>query len=115
MIICDENLPSEIIKSIRGTGRAVYSIAENSPGISDKEIIDFAKQKQGLIITEDKDFGEWVFAHKVSGISVIFLRYKYTDIDQIISAVLKVLEQKKDLLEFKFCTITPSKIRIRSL
>lgn len=27
------------------------------------------------ILTEDKDFGEWVFAHHVQGLSVLFLRY----------------------------------------
>ncbi len=27
--------------------------------------------------TEDKDFGEWVYAHHISGISVIFLRYHF--------------------------------------
>ena len=39
------------------------------------EIIGLAKRFNALLLTEDSDFGHWVFAKKEKEISVIFLRY----------------------------------------
>jgi predicted nuclease of predicted toxin-antitoxin system len=43
-------------------GLEYYSIRENCAGITDKEVIEVAKSKKGLIVTEDKDFGELIFS-----------------------------------------------------
>ena len=59
MMIADENLDARIIDALRNIGVDVYSIAEKNSGYSDEEVIDIAKEKSALIITRDKDFGEW--------------------------------------------------------
>ncbi len=45
-------------------------------GISDKEVLNLAREFNAILITEDSDFGEWVFAHREKITGVIFLRYK---------------------------------------
>lgn len=74
MIIIDENVGQELINQLVGFGHEVYSIREHQQGISDNLVIEIAKLKKGVLITEDKDFGELIFSHDIKDCSVIFLR-----------------------------------------
>ena len=115
MIIADENINHRIILEIRKIPLNVISIQEEYSGISDEEVIEFSKNPPRLIITEDKDFGEWVFAHDVRDISVIFLRYHHSQLIEIISILVSLLKQNLTQLFGKFTTITTKKIRTRIL
>jgi predicted nuclease of predicted toxin-antitoxin system len=75
MILADENVPFEITKSLRGEGFEVTSIYETARGIGDEQVIELALKFDFILLTEGKDFGEWVFAHHAKGLSVLFLRY----------------------------------------
>ena len=63
-ILADENVDYQIIKNLRNKGFNVISILENYRGTPDKEVLNLAMNKEALLLTEDKDFGEWIFAHK---------------------------------------------------
>ena len=80
MILADENIDQQLIDWLRSHGVAVLSIGENHSGILDEEVIALSKEPPSIILTEDKDFGEWVFAHQEKGISVIFLRYHFSEL-----------------------------------
>lgn len=66
MILADENIHSYIIKALREAGFTIISISESSKSIKDGQVIQLALQHDYLLLTEDKDFGEWVFAHHVN-------------------------------------------------
>ena len=83
MILADENISSEIINALRSSGVDEFSIKENHSGVSDDEVINLSKDPPRVILTEDKDFGEWVYAHGEDKISVILLRYHSADIKSI--------------------------------
>jgi hypothetical protein len=51
-----------------------------------------ALQYDYLLLTEDKDFGEWVFAHHVKNLSVLFLRYSFHEFREIAQTVVHLLE-----------------------
>ena len=115
MIIADENIDGKIIKAIRGIPINTISVFESYGGVSDEDVLFLSKELEKIILTEDKDFGEWVFAHKIKGVSVIFLRYHYTDIDAMIKILIDLLNNKREKLFNKFTTITVDKIRIREI
>lgn len=115
MILADENIPSTIIDALREKDIEVYSIYENNRGVSDREIIEFSKTPPRIILTEDKDFGEWVFAHGIKSISVIFLRYRYSEQSEITQILVNLIEQKKEELFGMFITVTKTKIRYRMI
>ena len=115
MILADENIDAHFVSVLRANNIEVASISEDHRGITDEEVIGISKNPQRIILTEDKDFGEWVYSHNENGISVILLRYHATETKEIISILLKLLESKGDSLFGKFTTITSQKIRIRSL
>ena len=62
MIIADENIPLPIIETLVKTKIEMISIFDNYRGISDLEIIKLAQNPPKIILTEDKDFGDLVFA-----------------------------------------------------
>ena len=115
MILADESLDNRIIQILRRQKISVISISEEFRGISDYTIIEIARKSGLIILTEDKDFGEWVFAHKESNISVIFLRYHHLDFEQIAKNLLHILKDKSNVFQGYFTVITKSKIRKREI
>lgn len=114
MILADENIHYFIIKVLREAGFTVNSISENSKGIKDEEVIKRSIQNNYWLLTEDKDFGEWVFSHHIKNLSVIFLRYRFYEYQQIAFNLVNLL-QKKEIKKPAFVTLTLKKIRIRQL
>ena len=115
MIIADENLDAKIIAALRKIPLDTYSIAERHSGFSDEEIITLAKKENGIIITRDKDFGEWVFAHHIHDISVVLLRYRFIETNAIIVRLLHLLKSGTESLVGKFTTLTVSRTRSRDI
>ena len=114
MILADENIHSFIIAVLRKEGFEVTSVAELYSGSSDEQVIRLALNNNWLILTEDKDFGEWVFAHHIENLSVLFLRYSFADFTEIAHSVIHLLKTQNLDRPF-FVTITTKKIRIRRL
>ncbi|MBO3755324.1 MAG: DUF5615 family PIN-like protein [Candidatus Brockarchaeota archaeon] len=52
----------------------IISVAEVSPGLSDREILDLASKQGRIVITFDVDFGRLVFREKLKVNVVILLR-----------------------------------------
>ncbi len=115
MIILDENIERYWIELLRRNEYSLISVAEDCPGIPDQQVIRIAQESNGLLITEDKDFGELVFAHGFKNLSVIFLRYDQPEYNQIEDALLKCVSKYMDSSVKKYITITKSKIRVRGL
>jgi predicted nuclease of predicted toxin-antitoxin system len=115
MILADENIDGRIIATLRQRGYDVRSVRELNRGIRDEEVIELARNPPRLILTEDKDFGEWVFAHHVRDISVILLRYHFSETTVLISVLLEVLEKRGADLRGAFTVLTTQKVRIRPL
>jgi hypothetical protein len=69
---------------------------------------------QKYFVLLNKDFGEWVFAHHIKNLSVIFLRYPFPDMPTMADRVCVFLTDNA-LQHPVFVTLTPKKIRIRQL
>ncbi|WP_461093912.1 DUF5615 family PIN-like protein [Spirosoma gilvum] len=81
----------------------------------DEAIIESARNPPRIILTEDKDFGEWVFAHNVTGISVLFLHYHFKETEAMRAVLIKLLTERLPDLVGCFSTVTVQKIRIRRI
>jgi predicted nuclease of predicted toxin-antitoxin system len=91
VILADENIDRLIITALRNSNFQVLSIKEHYRGIKDEKIVELSRTPPQIILTNDKDFGSWVFAHGVKDISVVFLRYKFPDRTKMIDIVTKLL------------------------
>jgi predicted nuclease of predicted toxin-antitoxin system len=114
-ILADEDVDYRIIKELRQKGVEVISILEENKGVSDTQVLNIAKRQEAILLTEDKDFGEWIFAHKQKEVSVILLRYNHIDLRYIINNLIDVLKKYESALQNKFVVISKNKVRIREI
>ena len=114
-ILADESIDHRIVNKLRAENFEIISVTEQYGGISDKKVLQLSRQFHSLLLTEDRDFGEWIFAHHEKALGVIYLRYKVNDLKQIILSLLNILSDKGQNLYGKFVVITPKKIRIRDI
>ena len=115
MILADESLDLIIVETLQAHNIEVYSVFELNRGLEDEEIIELSRDPPRVILTEDKDFGEWVFAHDVKDISVILLRYNYINVHAIASILVELIQEKNKALFGKYVTVTLNKVRIRTI
>ncbi len=115
MILADEGLNGNLVKSLREDGYQITWIKETNAGMADEDIITLAKRDNKILITEDKDFGEWIFAHQLSGLTIIFLRYDKEDYDTILSFLRSALKTIESNGKNEFITINKNKVRRRRI
>ncbi|MDZ7719059.1 MAG: DUF5615 family PIN-like protein [Balneolaceae bacterium] len=116
MIVIDENVDQVLINMLNGLEYEFYSIRDHSPGINDREVIEVVEKNKAILLTEDKDFGELVFAHNIRSCSVILLRYHKNDYKEIFKNIRKALKMyERDNNPLIFFTITKEKIRMRRI
>ncbi|MDQ2769802.1 MAG: DUF5615 family PIN-like protein [Bacteroidota bacterium] len=115
MILADENIDHSIIAALRAAGYAIESVYESHRSLSDEAIIQLSRNPPRIILTEDKDFGEWVFAHDIRDISVILLRYSFRDTAALLATLLELLRTRLPDLYGAFTTVGVKKIRTRPL
>jgi len=69
LIIADENIEHALIEKLKEHFE-VNSIYQSHRGSTDDEIAIIATQKNVIILTEDKDFGDLLFIHNQAHLSV---------------------------------------------
>ncbi len=115
MILADENIDHSIIKYLREANIEVFAIYEQQRGVSDLDIVQLSRNPPRIILTEDKDFADIVFAHQTKDISVILLRYSFSETKEIKEILVNFLLNSGINFHNKFITITTQKIRIRDI
>jgi predicted nuclease of predicted toxin-antitoxin system len=115
MILADENIDYKVVEALRNATIFTESVFENYRGYSDAQIVQLSKNPKRIILTEDKDFGEWVYSHKETEISVILLRYSFSERNEIIEILLDLILSKGEELFGKFTIVTANKVRIRTI
>ena len=74
MRLCaNENVPEDCVAGLRRSGHDVLWIREAAPGSSDAAVLSRARDEERILITFDKDFGDLVFHHGLSGSRGIIL------------------------------------------
>jgi predicted nuclease of predicted toxin-antitoxin system len=112
--LADEGVDRQIVERLRQSGHEVLYIAEMEPSISDEEVLKRAHEKQALLITADKDFGEIVFHQKLLTVGgVILLRLLGLSPERKAEITSKAIENRSRELPSAFSVISPGRIRIR--
>ncbi|MCW7475406.1 toxin-antitoxin system, toxin component [Leptospira levettii] len=114
-ILADENIDFRLIKLLRQEGHNVFSVLEEHHGITDLEVINLAMKLDSILLTLDKDFGEWVFAHKEYSKGIILLRYNSKELFAIFQSLNLILKERFSDLIGKFVVLSKNKLRIRDI
>jgi len=73
--VADESCAMPVIRALREAGHDVVAIAEVARGASDDQVLERATEDKRVLITEDRDFGELVYARGRSSAGVILVRF----------------------------------------
>ena len=79
--LADESCDFRAVRSLRAAGHDVTAVAELALGAADETVFDLAQREKRAFITEDRDFGQLVYASVVGANptgGVILLRYPST-------------------------------------
>lgn len=119
LFIFDENIPFSVLSFFSNEKKLqIYSIHQNNTGCSDEFIINFSRERNGVIITFDKDFGYLAYSRKKSPFGIILLRFSPKS-PQYIKKMLNILfDQIINLdieLNHKFIVFDGKKIRVRNI
>ena len=112
-LMADECVDRQIVDYLRNEGHEVIYTAEVSPSISDDALLERANQKEALLVTSDKDFGELVFRQNCISSGVLLLRLaglSQIEKARIISSVIR--NHSKELPQ-SFTAVSAGMVRIR--
>jgi predicted nuclease of predicted toxin-antitoxin system len=111
--VADESVDAPIVYKLRENGHHIFSIAEELAGINDESVIRIALEKNCILITQDKDFGELVFKLNKAHEGVILLRL--TGLSPLVKAELtfKVILQHRHKLLGAVTVVYQDFVKIR--
>jgi predicted nuclease of predicted toxin-antitoxin system len=93
-------------------GHDVLSALDRDPRASDEALLALAMQEARVLVTEDKDFGELVFVHRLPHPCII--RFVDMHVEEKIAAMRELLERHADAIrDGAFIVVTRRRIRIR--
>ena len=78
-------------------------------------VLKAAVDEKRILLTEDKDFGEWVFAHKSATSGVVLIRYPSNMRSAMVELMNGLVQRHGNELLEKFTVLEPGRARIRSV
>ncbi len=112
-LVADESVDFPIIGALRADGHDVVAVVELAPGISDEKVLELANQRQALLLTGDKDFGELVYRLQRAHWGVVLIRLAGIAPHEKALLVARVFQVRGSELPDAFSVITRTSVRIR--
>ena len=111
--LVDESAGMAVVESLRTAGHDVLAVAEAMPQADDRDIIARAAGEKRILVTNDKDFGEFVFRSGQANHGVVLLRLRDERSANRVRVLEGLLEQYADRLAGHFIVATEGRVRIR--
>lgn len=111
--ILDESVEFGLLAFLESEGHDATAVASQYPqSLSDGDVLAIAYAEQRVVITNDSDFGELVFRHKLPHSGVIFFRLPPGDTAAKIEALRKALKLNDERVD-RFVVIDRRGVRVR--
>ena len=113
--LADESCDFGVVLALRTAGHDVAAIAEVSPREEDNSVMERALQEERIVVTEDKDFGQLVYANRQATGGVLFLRFPAKARASITKTVVDIVRRRGERLKGKFTVVQPGRVRFGRL
>jgi predicted nuclease of predicted toxin-antitoxin system len=110
--IADESCAGPVIRALREAGHDVIAIAESATGASDEAVFERAFDQGRVVITEDRDFGELVYARGRSSAGVVFVKFPSRARRAKPAAVVEAVAKLDARLRNGFTVVEPGRVRL---
>jgi len=92
----------------------VRAIVEDSPGAPDVAVLESARKASRILLTEDRDFGQLVFANLASpGAAVVLIRCPERARARLPQSIVSMALEVGHKLEGHLSVWTPRRLRMR--
>ena len=109
--LVDECTGPAVAHWLRAQGHEVASVYDETPGISDEEVLRRANEEGRILVTIDKDFGEHIYLHRRRHYGVILLRLADERSTVKIRVLERLMAQHQDALPGQFVVVTERQVR----
>jgi predicted nuclease of predicted toxin-antitoxin system len=109
--LADESCDFRVIRALRAAGHDVMAVAERAPGADDDAIIEVAAREKRIFVTEDRDFGQLIYAAAKPASGVILLRFPSTIRVGLPAIVVELVARYGEKLANHFVVVQPGRIR----
>src|SRR5512134_2925795 len=97
-----ESCDFSVVRALRSASHEVTAIVEVSPRAEDDDVREKAVRDDRILITEDKDFGQLVYAGMRGTGGVIFIRFPARARRNLADTVVQVVRQRGQSLVGRF-------------
>lgn len=102
--LLDENIGKIVAQTLHQLGHETFRVRKISPGITDPQVLDLAIDKDAILVTSDKDFGELIFKEGQYHCGIILLRLQ-TDTSTNKAAAIKWFLSKYQIIKRSFIVV----------
>jgi len=113
--LADESCDFLVVRKLRSAQYDVLSVAESFPSVTDKQVLEHAIKEGRILLTEDKDFGEWVFAHGEKIAGVILIRFPGNARKRLGEEIINLVDDHGNELKKFFTVLEPGRARLRKI
>ena len=110
--VADESCARPVLQALREAGHDVVAIAEIARGATDDQVLERALKEKRVLITEDRDFGELVYARGRSSAGVILVRFPSQARRAKSATVIEAVSRLGSRLRDAFTVVEPGRVRI---
>jgi predicted nuclease of predicted toxin-antitoxin system len=113
--LADESYDFLIVRKLRSAEYDVLAVAESFPSATDKQVLENTVKEKRILLTEDKDFGEWVFAHGEKMEGVILIRFPGNARKLLGKEIIHLISDHGIELKNSFVVLEPGRARLRKI
>ena len=111
VFVADESCARPVIQALRHAGHDVIAIAEVANGAPDEQVLELAVNQKRILITEDRDFGELVYARGRLSPGVILVRFPNRARKAKPATVVEAVASLGVRLRNAFAVVEPGRVR----
>jgi predicted nuclease of predicted toxin-antitoxin system len=109
--LADESCDFRVVRALRAAGHDVRVVAETMRGAEDAIVLEIATREERIFVTEDRDFGQLVYAAAKPTAGVILLRFPVAARANLPARVVDLVAHHTDKLSGRFVVLQPGRIR----
>lgn len=113
--LVDESCDVSVTHALAASGHDIKTVLSVARGADDDVVLELASSDQRILLTEDKDFGELVFAAGEPAVGVILIRYPFEARQSLPHAVVDFVHERRTEIPGAFVVMEPSRFRITRL
>ena len=113
--IADVNIEKVLVDFLREQGFDVLWIPDYNCHMKDDELLNLANKENRILITNDTDFGEFVFLQKKLTMGIVLIRVKGQEVNKKLRSLSKLIKFYPNKIENHFVVISDRRIRFRIL